>query len=201
MADVNHAVAEERRSFCRLCTTNCGMIVSVDEREQIVAIRPDREDSLTKGFACFKGLQAPEAHGARATHRFTTRRQRNMWNSIGRELPNTKRRVPYNPAKMNPLDIAAMGISSGDAVCVSSQTTTIETIVEADETLRRGVLSMTHGFGTLPDENDYRRDGVCANLLISTKREDLQTINAMPRMTAFAVAVSPAVAPKSRVSA
>jgi anaerobic selenocysteine-containing dehydrogenase len=58
------ATVEERKSFCRLCNTNCGMIVSVDKQEQIVAIRPDRDDSLTKGFACFKGLQAPEAHQA-----------------------------------------------------------------------------------------------------------------------------------------
>lgn len=140
------------------------------------------------------------SNGARATHRFTTRRQRHMWNSIGRELPNTKRRVPYNTAMMNPQDIAAMGIASGDPISVSSQTTTIEIIVEADETLRRGTLAMTHGFGTLPEENDYKRDGVSTNLLISTKREDLQTINAMPRMNAFAVAVSPAARRSSAAS-
>jgi hypothetical protein len=70
--------------------------------------------------------------------------------------------------------------------------TTIEAIAEADETMRPGVLSMTHGFGVLPEDNDYQRDGACVNLLISTDRE-LQTINAMPRMTAFPIAVSPAV--------
>jgi len=102
---------------------------------------------------------------------------------------------------MNPLDLAEMGITSGDPISVSSQTTTIEIIVEADATLRRGVLSMTHGFGTLPDENQYLRDGVCSNLLISTRREDLQTINAMPQMTAFAVAVAPVLRNDVSVSA
>jgi anaerobic selenocysteine-containing dehydrogenase len=43
------------------------MVVTVDEAEQIVAIRPDREDLITRGFVCYKGLQAPEAH--RAEHR------------------------------------------------------------------------------------------------------------------------------------
>ena len=132
------------------------------------------------------------SNGERATHRFTVRRQRDMWNSIGRELPNTKRRVPYNPARMNPADIAEMGINSGDMIRVSSEVTTIEVIVEADETLRRGILSMTHGYGTLPEENDYKRDGIAANMLISTDRKHVQTINAMPRMTAFAIHVSPA---------
>jgi anaerobic selenocysteine-containing dehydrogenase len=54
----------ERKSFCRICNTHCGMIVSVDSDEQIVGIRPDRDDLMTEGFACFKGLVAAEAHHA-----------------------------------------------------------------------------------------------------------------------------------------
>jgi anaerobic selenocysteine-containing dehydrogenase len=38
------------------------MIVSVDANEQIVGIRPDADDLMTEGFACFKGLVAAEAH-------------------------------------------------------------------------------------------------------------------------------------------
>lgn len=137
--------------------------------------------------------------GSRATHRFSVRRHRQMWNSIGRELPSTKRRVPYNTAMMNPDDLHALGINSGDAIRITSQVTSIEVIVEADETVRRGVLTMTHGFGTLPDENEYQRDGACVNLLISTDR-DLQTINAMPMMTAFPVAVAPVAPPHSTLT-
>jgi hypothetical protein len=59
-------------------------------------------------------------------------------------------------------------------------------IVEADETLRRGVVSMHHGFGTLPEDTDLRRDGACSNKLISSEHT-VQTINAMPCMTAFPV--------------
>ena len=131
------------------------------------------------------------SNGKRATHLFSVRRQRQMWNSIGRELPGTKRRVPYNTALMNPKDLDSLGIASGDPIHISSEVTTIEAIAEADETMRSGVLSMTHGFGVLPEDNEYQRDGACVNLLISTDRE-LQTINAMPRMTAFPIAVSPA---------
>ena len=65
----------------------------------------------------------------------------------------------------------------------------VEVIVQADDSLRAGIVSLTHGFGLLPGETDYLRDGVCSNMLISTDRE-LQTINAMPRMTAFPLHVA-----------
>jgi len=55
-------VVAERKTFCRLCNSHCGMIVSVDENEQLVGIRPDPDDLLTEGFACYKGLQAVDAH-------------------------------------------------------------------------------------------------------------------------------------------
>lgn len=50
------------RSFCRICNAHCGMILTVDENERIVSIRGDKEQPLSKGYACFKGLQAEEAH-------------------------------------------------------------------------------------------------------------------------------------------
>jgi len=61
MADGNHGVLEDRKTFCRSCTSHCGLIVSVDHDEKVVAIRPDKDDPITKGFACFKGLTAGEA--------------------------------------------------------------------------------------------------------------------------------------------
>jgi anaerobic selenocysteine-containing dehydrogenase len=134
--------------------------------------------------------------GARATHRFIVRRQRYMYNSQGYALPSTKRRAPYNTAKLHPDDLAALGIASGDPIRISSELATVEVVAEADDTLRPGIVSMSHGFGILPEESDYRRDGVCSNLLISTDK-NLQTINAMPRMTAFPVAISPADRPVS----
>ena len=64
MRDDDNGAVEERKTFCRICTTHCGMIVAIDKDEQIVGIRPDKDDIHTKGFACFKGLIAPEAHAA-----------------------------------------------------------------------------------------------------------------------------------------
>jgi anaerobic selenocysteine-containing dehydrogenase len=131
------------------------------------------------------------SNGVTATHRTTVRRQRHMWNSVHRELPRTRKRAPYNTAMMNPEDIAALGIAPGDPVRVSSETTTVEMITEADPTMRRGAVAIVHGYGNLPDDNDYKRDGVSVNILISTDA-NLQAINAMPRMTSIPVCITPA---------
>lgn len=50
------------RSFCRICNAHCGMVLTIDDDERIVSIRGDKEQPLGRGYACFKGLQAEEAH-------------------------------------------------------------------------------------------------------------------------------------------
>lgn len=58
------------RSFCRICAGACGMQITVDDNNAIVDIRGDKQAPLTRGYACFKGLQAEEAHhgAARLLH-------------------------------------------------------------------------------------------------------------------------------------
>ncbi|HTJ62540.1 MAG TPA: molybdopterin dinucleotide binding domain-containing protein, partial [Alphaproteobacteria bacterium] len=102
--------------------------------------------------------------------------------------------VPYNCAYLNPADMAAKAITDGDWVELTSDNGKVRAIAEGDETLRRGVVSLTHGFGDLPDSTDYLTEGVSTNLLISTER-DLQTINAMPRMSGIPVNVARASGP------
>lgn len=42
---------------CKVCSAACGTVLTLDHNDRIVAIEPDRENPLTKGYACFKGLQ------------------------------------------------------------------------------------------------------------------------------------------------
>src|ERR1700733_7223974 len=56
----------EKLSFCRICMGHCGMVLTVDDDEQIVGVRADRDDEQTLGFACFKGLQAADLHNGPA---------------------------------------------------------------------------------------------------------------------------------------
>src|SRR5262245_47284328 len=55
----------EELSFCRICLGHCGMVLTVDEADRLIDIRADRDDPQTLGFACFKGLQAAEAHNSK----------------------------------------------------------------------------------------------------------------------------------------
>jgi anaerobic selenocysteine-containing dehydrogenase len=129
------------------------------------------------------------SNGKIFTHRLASRRHRDRFNSLGKALSGVQKRVPYNFAYLNPADMAAKSIADGDWVELTSDSGTVRAIAEADETLRAGVVSLTHGFGDLPDSTDYLTEGVSTNLLISTDR-DLQTINAMPRMSGIPVNVT-----------
>ena len=55
-------VIREAKTFSRICTGGCGMRLKVGGEGQIVDIRADVDHPMTKGYACFKGLQAEEAH-------------------------------------------------------------------------------------------------------------------------------------------
>jgi anaerobic selenocysteine-containing dehydrogenase len=51
----------QARSYCRVCTTQCGIIVDLDG-ERIVKVRGDREHPLTKGYTCPKGRAIGALH-------------------------------------------------------------------------------------------------------------------------------------------
>ena len=108
-------------------------------------------------------------------------------NSAHRNLPSVRRRRPYNPAWLHPDAIAAAGLEPGAAVWVVSSAGRVPALVESDETLRIGVVSMAHGFGALPgDDAPYEDVGGSTPCLVSTT-EAVEAINAMPRMTAIPV--------------
>lgn len=55
--------SREARSFCRICSAHCGMLLTIDDdANRIVAIKGDKQHPTSHGYVCFKGLQADEAH-------------------------------------------------------------------------------------------------------------------------------------------
>ena len=51
------------RSYCRICSAHCGVVLTIEQgSDRIVAVKGDKENPLSRGYACFKGLQAEEAH-------------------------------------------------------------------------------------------------------------------------------------------
>jgi len=73
----------------------------------------------------------------------------------------------YNPLFVNPVDLAALELESGDEVEVASEVDAIRAIVEADESVRPGSASMHHCFGTVPGEDDLQAKGSSVNRLLS----------------------------------
>jgi len=147
-------------------------VIPPDVREEIAAV-------LAEDFA----------DGARR-HRLAVRRLREVFNSVGRDLPTTRKRVPYNRAFVNPDDLAEIGAADGDEIEIESDRGAIMAVAEADPTLRRRVVSIAHGFGGLPDEagnEGYYRQGVSANLLLDAGRRE--AINAMPQMTGIHISL------------
>ena len=112
--------------------------------------------------------------------RFACRRVRDVQNSMYHHLPGIAARMDGNPAWFNEQDMAALGLTPGDLVQISSRHGTVTARAEADPALRPGVVSINHGW----DDSE----GVNVNHLTDLNAQR-DTINAMPVMTGFAVRV------------
>lgn len=123
--------------------------------------------------------------------RLVPRRLNNILNSFGRRIPQLARKS-YNPAFMHPEDMAMLGLAEGDEVRIASLHGEIRGIVEGEAALRRGVVSMSHGFGRNPGEDDgeARTSGGNTGRLMSAEVE-YDPITGIPRMGAIAVRITP----------
>ena len=129
-----------------------------------------------------------EVQGAPATHLLVARREREMMNSFGRDLAVTRRRFPTNPAWMHPDDLAALGLADGARVRIAAEHDAITAEARGDADVRRGVVSMSHGWGGLVGD-DESLDGASTTRLVARDRA-VQTINAMPRLSGIPVVIS-----------
>jgi anaerobic selenocysteine-containing dehydrogenase len=100
-----------------------------------------------------------------------------------------------NYAYLNPDDLADLGIAEGDRVSIASAYGAVNTVVRAEERLRRGVVSMTHMFGPLVGTGDLERDGGANLGQLTSLSEHVQPINFMPRFSAVPVSIERAAAP------
>jgi anaerobic selenocysteine-containing dehydrogenase len=117
------------------------------------------------------------------------RRVSHVYNSAFRDLPSLVRKGggPGNPAFVHPDDLAALGLESGDAGVIVSPNGSIQAIFEADETLRQGVVAMSHSFGDIPgSDSDFRLVGSNTSLLTSVQ-DDYDRYSGIPRMSAVPV--------------
>jgi anaerobic selenocysteine-containing dehydrogenase len=133
----------------------------------------------------------------------TCRRLLDVHNSAGRDIDKLVRKYRYNPAFMHPEDLASLGISPGELIEIRSDHSTILGVAEAEENLKRGVVSMPHAFGDAPtDANDakVREIGSNTGRLTSVER-DYDPYSGIPRMSSIPVHVGPARAIESEAAA
>jgi anaerobic selenocysteine-containing dehydrogenase len=136
-------------------------------------------------------LTQPAREEGRYRYRMAVRRLRDANNSAGLALPSIKARLPFNPGFMNPEDMIEEGICADDEIEISSRHGSIRVRAVPDPSLRRGAVSVSHGFGALPGSPArYEEVGVSTNWLTSTADDARESINAMPWMTGFAVSIA-----------
>lgn len=75
-----------------------------------------------------------------------SRREHEVYNSVGHRIPTLAKRRPYNPAHMNPGDAERLGVSEGDRVQITSAAGSVEAIAHPAGDIRAGVVSMAHCF-------------------------------------------------------
>lgn len=118
--------------------------------------------------------------------RLTVRRMRELMNSLGREIDGLSR-SGYNPAHVHPQDLEGLGVDHGDIVRIRSEHGRIRAVVHTDPTVSPGTVSMTHCWGDSDTDSDPRLVGSNVNDLTGYHR--VQSINAMPTMTAVPIAI------------
>ena len=93
---------------------------------------------------------------------------------------------------MHPADIAALQLVDGDAVELASAFGVVHLPVAADDSVRRGVVSVPHGWGDVLDAGAASRvapmPGANTNVLTSAT-VDAEPINAMPCLTGLRIEV------------
>jgi anaerobic selenocysteine-containing dehydrogenase len=159
---------------------------AADASGRFELLAPDVAEELASALAALADDPGP----ADRPFRLVVRRAKETMNSLGRRLPGLPRH-PYNPCFAHPSDVEALGLAPGALVAITSAHGAIAAVLDADDTLRPGVLSMTHCFGGSPGlDDDPLAFGSNPTRLLSID-EDLQSINLMPLMSAVPVSVSP----------
>jgi anaerobic selenocysteine-containing dehydrogenase len=128
-----------------------------------------------------------EVDDARYKYRLTSRRILEALNSAYRDAPRNRRKYPVNWAYMNPQDMQEEGLAEETLIEIESEAGCILGIAKSEARLRRGVVSMTHLYGSLdPSTDPLKQRGSHTGRLTSLQR-CLEPINFMPRLSGIPI--------------
>lgn len=122
--------------------------------------------------------------------RLISRRSKHRYNSNGHTFPYLRKKMPTNPAFFHPDDLAALSISDGDVIEISSRVASIFAVTKASDKVRRGVISMSHAWGDDDaGKQDVHEKGGSTNRLLDDV-EGMDPITGMVVQSAIPVRVS-----------
>jgi anaerobic selenocysteine-containing dehydrogenase len=135
----------------------------------------------------------PQPNGRQAEERWpfrlVSRRQMNVLNSTGRDIRGQHRGLTTNPAHLHPDDLAALGLAEGDLIEIRSERAAILGVAGVDPNLRRGLVSMTHSWGDVPERDaEVREIGANTGRLSAVDR-DFEPYTGLPRMSNIPVSI------------
>ncbi|HVW35481.1 MAG TPA: molybdopterin dinucleotide binding domain-containing protein, partial [Acidimicrobiia bacterium] len=119
--------------------------------------------------------------------RLTSRRMMHVYNTPSIVMPANRPR--YNPAYLHSRDLERLGGTEGDLVEISSTRSTILAVAGRDDSLREGVVSMSHGFGDIFDPDaDVRATGSNTGRLVAND-DVYDPYSGQPRVSAVPVSI------------
>ena len=129
-----------------------------------------------------------QSKAVESRYRLAVRRMISVQNSAYRRSDFNQKKFPLNYAYMNPEDMLAEGLSDGARIDMWTDSGKIVGTVRSDDTVRAGVVSMTHCFGELNPENDPEGAlGGFTGRLIPLDPNKAEAINFMPHKTGIPV--------------
>lgn len=155
--------------------------LDVGAESMIEELQKIGEESFPPALGCNSESSRP--------FRLTSRRLDRIYNSNGMQFKKLSRPYSYNPAFMNSRDLDALQLSPGGLIRISSRHGSILGVIEIDDDVLPGVISMSHCFGgAANDESRVREIGSNTGLLCRFESE-YDAVTGMPRMSAIPVAV------------
>ena len=155
---------------------------------ELEAIAAQRSAAVaTAATTTMAPLMGDEGGGLRLL--MVSRREHALYNSVAHDLPALRRRLPHNPAHLNPVDAARIGVVDGATVEIASSVGRIRAVVHLAADVREGVVSIANGFAD-----------ACTAALIDDAT-DYEALSGLPRMSAVPVMVRPAIAAPTRTTA
>lgn len=121
--------------------------------------------------------------------RLISRRMDRIYNSNGMQFEKLTHHYSYNPAFMHPEDLQKLQLSASDIIEISSAYGSILGVIESDDSVLPGVISMAHCFGGISnDKRHVRAIGSNTGILSCFERE-YDPITGIPRMSAIPVRI------------